>query len=133
MKQLLILLALLSSNIAFAGTEYVPPAAYFTAVSAADIVNTTSTLVKAAAGTGVRYYITAFSVTNSAAAVSTRVDLLDGATVIWSCQVGPAATGTCNQLFPTPLRGTTATALNCQAATTAAAVRCSIAGYTATY
>lgn len=102
----------------------------FYGVSASDIVTTNSTQVVAAGGAGVRYYITSISVSNMDATVNTRVDILDGATVIWS---GPAAClgGGFVQTFPAPLRGTANTAINAQCSTTSAQVRVAVAGFKA--
>lgn len=102
----------------------------YSAVSAADITGTDSTAVKAAAGAGISTYITALSIQNLAAAVATRVDILDGSTVIWSVAVGVGG-GCANITFPTPLKGTANTAINAQCGTNAAQVRVAIAGYTA--
>ena len=103
---------------------------FFTAVSASDITNTTSTSVKAAVASN-RHYITSLSISNMHASVNTRVDVLDGATVIWQCAAA-ANGGGCTHTFPTPLRGSVNTAINCQNATTGAATRCAISGYTST-
>lgn len=100
----------------------------FTAVSAADITGTSSTAVKAAGASGVVHYITAITVSNLAAAVATRVDILDGATVIWSGPAAAAGGGFCIT-FGIPKAGTAATAINAQCGTTAAQVRVAIAGY----
>lgn len=100
----------------------------FKGSSSADIVNTTSTAVVAAGGAGVIYVITAISVSNMSATVSTRVDILDGSTVIWR---GPAASGGggFTITFPDGLVCTANTAINAQCATTGAAVRVSVAGH----
>jgi hypothetical protein len=99
----------------------------FTGVSAANITDTTSTAVKAAAGAGRKYYITSISISNLHASVHTRVDVLDGATVVWQCGAG-ANGGGCTSTLPVPIVGTANTAINCQAGTTGAAVRCAVAG-----
>lgn len=92
-----------------------------------DIVDTTSTSVIASQGGSLRTYITSITVSNLSAAVTTRVDILDGASVIWQ---GPAAPGGGYCItFPVPLVGTAATAVNAQCGTTAAQVRVSVAGY----
>jgi hypothetical protein len=96
--------------------------------SAADITNTTSTSVVAAGGAGVIYVVTAITVSNMSATVSTRVDILDGSTVIWR---GPAASGGggFTITFPDGLVCTANTALNAQCATTGSATRVSISGH----
>lgn len=108
------------------------PSAAFAATSAADITGTTSTAVKTAAGAGIRHYIQTITISNMHASVDTRVDVLDGTTVIWQCPAAHGGGG-CALHFPTPLRGSANTAINCQAATTGAAVRCSVAGYTSSF
>lgn len=109
---------------------YTIPENMYTACSASTITDTSSTSVKASAGAGVRNYITALSISNMDASVATRVDILDGSTVIWQCPAGVNGGG-CTVNFPTPLRGTAATAVNAQAATTSAEVRVCVSGYTA--
>lgn len=99
------------------------------AISASDITNTISTAVKSAGGAGVKYSITAITVSNMSASIATRVDILDGSTVIWS---GPASAGGGGYsiTFNPPLGPLTAnTAINAQCGTTGAQVRVAIAGY----
>jgi hypothetical protein len=100
----------------------------FAVVSASDIINTTSTPI-ASAVPGYRYFVSAISCSNTSAA-SSRVDLLDGATVMWSGMLptGSGGKGRVTAWFPVPLRGTTNTALNVQMATTAMAARCAASG-----
>lgn len=97
------------------------------------IINTTDVTVKAAAGAGLRNYVTGLNCTNAAAAVATEVVLKDGATVIWRGYLGLVAQGSAMiaVAFPTPLKSTANTALNVAAITTAAAVYCNLQGYTA--
>lgn len=92
------------------------------------IVNTTSTAVIAAQAAGVRTYVTSLTITNSHATVGTVVNLLDGTTVIWSGYAAAGGGGMTVQ-FPSPLRGTAATALNAQCVTTGASVIASVSGY----
>lgn len=102
------------------------PETTFTAVSAADIVNTSSTQV-AAAVASTRRYISAISVSNMSATVNTRVDILDGSTVVWT---GPASAngGGYSITFPQQIRCSVNTAINAQCGTTGAEVRVAIAG-----
>lgn len=98
----------------------------WTAVSAADITNTTSTAVKAATASE-RYVVTAITVVNMAAAVHTRVDILSGSTVIWTGGAGANGGG-----YSQKFNGITCPAneaLNAQCGTTSAAVRVAIEGY----
>lgn len=103
------------------------------AAIAGGIVNTTDVVVKAAAGAGIRNYVSAISCTNAAAAVATEMVLKDGATVIWRGYLGlvAQAAGELNVTFPNPLKSTANTALNLAAITTAAQVYCNLQGYTA--
>lgn len=100
------------------------------ALNASDITNTTSTSIKAAIAS-TRFCITAITVSNMHATVSTRVDILDGTTRIWT---GPAAAlgGGYSITFPAPIPLTTNTAINAQCGTTGAAVRVAIAGFSIT-
>lgn len=81
---------------------------------------TTSTQVKAAGAAGVRNYCTAAQFYNTSATTSTTVTILDGSTVVWTGYL-PATTAALPIVavevnFPTPLRGTAATAMNIQQA-----------------
>ncbi len=75
--------------------------------AAGGIVNTTGISVKAAAGAGIRNYITKVSIVNSHATISTEVVLRDGAagTVLWRGWAQAAGGGQVEEFTP-PLRGT---------------------------
>lgn len=97
------------------------------------LATTTSTALKAAGAANIRNYVTAVQLYNTSATVSTTVSILDGASVIWTGYL-PATTAALpvvavNFSFPTPLRGTAATAMNIQLGTTAAAVYYNAQGY----
>ncbi len=94
----------------------------------AAITDTTSTSTIASAGGSLRNYLTSCTVTNSHATVGTFVKILDGSTIIWEAYAA-AAGGGASASFPTPLKGTAATAINCQPVTTGANVICSCSGY----
>jgi hypothetical protein len=99
------------------------------------LATTTSTVVKTAGAAGVRNYTTAIQLFNNSATVSTNVAILDGATVLWAGWL-PATTASLpvvpvNINFPTPLRGTAATAVNIQLGTTSASVFWNAQGYQA--
>jgi hypothetical protein len=101
---------------------------FWQAALGADITDTTSTQLRALVAAK-RIYVTHLSFSNTSA-VGSRVDILDGATVIAQGYLPAAASG--GQLvmtFPTPLRLTAATALNVQLATTATATRASGGGF----
>lgn len=92
------------------------------------ITDTTSTSVIAAAGSGVRNYITSILVTNSHATVSTFVKILDGTTTLWQ-GYALAAGGGFSVTFPVPLKGTANTAINAKCVTTGSNVIVNCAGY----
>lgn len=99
------------------------------------LATTTSTAVRAAGAAGVRNYVTAIQLFNNSATVSTNVAILDGAAVLWAGWL-PATTAALpvvpvNITFPTPLRGTAATAVNIQLGTTASSVFWNAQGYQA--
>lgn len=99
------------------------------------LATTTSTALKAAGAAGVRNYCTGVQLYNNSATVSTTVSILDGSTVIWTGFL-PATTAALpvvavHAVFPTPLRGTAATAMNIQLGTTSASVYYNAQGYQA--
>src|SRR6266404_75989 len=97
---------------------YANPENFVNGTTAA-ITDTTSTSTIASAGGSLRNYLTQCTITNSHATVGTFVKILDGSTIIWevyAAAVGGGAAAT----FPVPLRGTAATAVNCQPVTTGA-------------
>ncbi len=106
---------------------YSNPENFVSGVTAA-ITDTTSTSTIASAGGSLRNYLTQCMVTNSHATVGTFVKILDGSTVIDEGYAA-AAGGGFARTYPTPLRGTAATAVNCQAVTTGANFICSCGGY----
>lgn len=87
----------------------------------------TDTLVKAAAAGGVRNYITGIQFGSNG--VATDLLIKDGATVIWRMVV-PANSPPIDIQFPTPLKGTAATAVNVQL-TVASSVYFNVQGYIA--
>ena len=95
---------------------------------------TTASTVKAAGAAGVRNYVTACQFTN-AAGINTSLVLLDGTKAIWSTNMPAASVGIPYVpfflTFPTPLRGSSATALNIQLGTVAASVSWNCQGYQA--
>lgn len=102
-----------------------------TAVSASDIINTTSTQLIAAGGANVRSHIRDISCSNTSATGS-RIDFLDGSTVVWTAYL-PAASagGSYTHSFTSQLSTTANTAFNVQLATTATATRCAATYYQA--
>jgi hypothetical protein len=95
------------------------------------ITGTTDVVLKAAAAAGIRNYVTSIDFRNAHATVATEVVIKDGATVIWR-QLLPAAMAAPVEItFPTPLRGTAATAVNFACLTTGAQVYVNAQGYAA--
>jgi hypothetical protein len=100
--------------------------------AAGGITNTADVVIAAAGGAGIRNYVTALSITN-ASATGTEVVIKDGAAVIWRGFVGAQTlpNSSIPLVFPTPLRGTAATALNVACITAGAAVYVNAQGYRA--
>jgi hypothetical protein len=86
-----------------------------------------------AAGTeaSIRNYVTSIDVRNAHATVATEVVIKDGATVIWRQLLPAAMAAPVEIVFPTPLRGTAATAMNLACLTTGAQVYVNAQGYAA--
>ncbi|WP_191082742.1 hypothetical protein [Roseococcus microcysteis] len=109
----------------------IPEADWQAAAAAGGIINTTDVVLRAAAAAGIRNYVTSIDVRNAHATVATEVVIKDGATVIWR-QLLPAAMAAPVEItFPTPLRGTAATAVNVACLTTGAQVYVNAQGYAA--
>jgi len=108
----------------------VPEADWAYASAAAGIAVTTDVVVKAAAAAGVRNYVTAMQISNNSA-VATEFVIKDGAsTVLWRGLLSTNAPLTLIE-FPSPLRGTAATAINVACLTVGAAVYVNLQGYIA--
>jgi hypothetical protein len=108
----------------------IPELEWSYAAAAGGVVNTTDVPLVAAAGAGLRRYITGLTLSN-ANAVATEVVLKDGAsTVIWRGHL-PANAPMSEIVFGNPLRTTAATALNFACITTAAQVYVNAQGFTA--
>jgi hypothetical protein len=100
------------------------PAVTFQSITT--LTATAAVAARAAQAAGIRTYVTDVTVANTSATAA-RVDVLDGATVIWSAMV--PANDTFEKSFRTPLRGTAATALNVQMSAAVTDVRVSVEGY----
>ncbi len=96
--------------------------------SSTAVTNTTDVTLKAAGTAGIRNYVTAIQFVNTGA-TATVVVIKDGSTVIWAGNAQQNVPITIN--FPTPLKGTAATALNFACLTTAANVYVAVQGYQA--
>jgi len=98
------------------------------------ITDTTSHAIKAAAGTGLRNYLTGVQISNNSATASV-LNVMDGATVINSIHLPATSTSLQEQPylynFETPLMGTANTAMNVQCVTTGASVYVNAQGFIA--
>jgi hypothetical protein len=109
----------------------IPESTWSYAAAAGGIINTTDVPVRAAAAAGIRNYVTAATFSNASATVATEVVIKDGgSTVLWRGFL-PANAANVPVPFPTPLRGTAATAVNVACVTTGAQVYVNIQGYIA--
>lgn len=99
--------------------------------AAAAITTTADVALKAAAGAGLRNYITGLQIKNTHATVATEVVLKDGATVIWRGHL--SAVMVYNDIIPfqTPLKTSANAALNFACITTGANVYVGAQGYVA--
>jgi hypothetical protein len=96
----------------------------------AGLATAADTAVKAAAGAGIRNYVTGVQVQN-ASATATEFQIKDGtATVLWRCLL-PGNSGVYDIVFPSPLKGTANAALNIQAVTAGSVVIANLQGYAA--
>jgi S-adenosylmethionine/arginine decarboxylase-like enzyme len=94
------------------------------------LTTTSAAAAKAAGAASIRNYVTAFQYQNISA-TATTVIILDGATAIHTLYAPANMTAPAVMDFPTPLRGTAATALNVNCGTTAANVLVNLQGYQA--
>lgn len=107
----------------------IPELEWSYAAAAGGVINTTDVILAAAAGAGLRRYITALTLSNPSA-VATEVVLKDGTTVIWRGHL-PANAVNVPVAFQNPLKTTANTALNFACITTGAAVYVNAQGFTA--
>lgn len=108
----------------------IPELEWSCAAASGGVVNTTDVTLAAAAGAGLRRYITSIQLKN-ANDVATEVVLKDGATVIWRGHVSASMGSTEEIVFTNPLKTTANTALNFACITTGAQVYVNAQGYTA--
>jgi len=109
----------------------IPEADWQYAALTAGIVDTADLAIKAAAGAGIRNYVTALQVQNVHASVVTEFVVKDGATVIWRCNLPAAMAQPIDVEFPSPLKGTANAAVNAACLTTGAKVFVNAQGYAA--
>jgi hypothetical protein len=108
----------------------IPELEWSYAAASGGIVNTTDVVLAAAAGAGLRRYITSIQLKNTSA-TATEVVLKDGSTVIWRGHVSASMAGIEQIIFSNPLKTSANAALNVACITTAAAVYVDAQGYTA--
>lgn len=94
----------------------------------AAITNTSDVAMKAAAGAGIRNYVTGFQVINTNA-TATEIVIKDGSSVIWRGYVGASMLTMVSVELATPLRGSANTAVNFACITTGASVYVNAQGY----
>jgi len=108
----------------------IPELEWSSAAAAGGITNTTDVVLGAAAGAGLRRFVTALQLKN-AGTVATEVVLKDGSTVIWRGHLGASMTFSESHQFADPLRTTANTALNLACITTGAQVYVNAQGFIA--
>lgn len=102
------------------------------AAASGGITNTTGVTIKAAAGAGVRNYITCLTIVNGHASVGTDVQIRDGAsgTVLYRFYA-VANGGGVREVFSVPIRGSANTLLEVACGTTGSATYVNVQGFTA--
>ncbi len=114
----------------------IPEADWQYAAASGGIVDTADNVLVAAGAAGIRNYLTRIDLVNTDATVGTEVVVKDGSTVIWRTFV-PASLAAVTQpmpmcfTFPSPLKGTAATALNVACITTSSQTYVNAGGYQA--
>jgi hypothetical protein len=109
---------------------YSIPEADWSYTGAGPVINTTDVVLGAAAGAGLRRYLTGLQLKNTNA-VATEVVLKDGATVIWRGFVGANMLNVDSIQFASPLKTTANAALNFACITTGASCYVTAQGYIA--
>jgi hypothetical protein len=110
----------------------IPGSTWSYAAASGGITNTTGVTAKAAAGAGIRNYVTRCQVINGHATVDTDIQICDGAsgTVLWR-GFAKAAGGGVSAVFDPPLRGTANTLVEVKCGTTGSATYFNLQGFTA--
>lgn len=105
--------------------QYSPPAGGITN-------SATAVAAKAAAGAGLRNYVTGLTLSTDTLGAATDFVVLDNTTPLYRIRLTAAALQAVNINFPTPLRPTANTAINIQTVTAVTGgVYCSLTGYVA--
>lgn len=95
-------------------TYKVPQSEWFAAAPASGIVNTTTAVtIAAAAGAGLRNYVSGLQISTDTLGVTTELAIRDGAggTVIWRMKLGTTMLPALDIAFPTPLKSSVNTLL----------------------
>jgi hypothetical protein len=98
------------------------------------LATTASTALVAAGAAGIRNYCTAIQIQNTSTSIQPVVTILDGTTVIWAACLGEGSATSDPMItivFPTPLKGTAATAMNIQSSSAVATVYYNAQGFQA--
>lgn len=109
---------------------YAIPASTWSYVSTSAVTDAADDVAKAAAGAGIRNYITGIQVMNGHDTVGTAVVIKDGSTVIWQGWAEQTGGG-CSAKFDPPLRGTANTAVNVANVTTGSSTFFNLQGFVA--
>jgi hypothetical protein len=107
----------------------IPELQWASTAASGGIVNTTDVALAAAAGAGLRRYLSSVTLSNNSA-TGTEVVIKDGATVIWRDFIR-GNSGPVSIAFRDPLKSSANAALNVACITTGAAVYCNAQGFTA--
>lgn len=108
----------------------IPESDWTYAAASGGIVNTTDVVAKAAAGAGLRNYVTSFQFRN-ANATATEVVIKDGSTVIWRGYASASMAAPEDVVLNTPLKTTANAALNVACITPGAQLYFNAQGYVA--
>lgn len=108
----------------------IPELDWSAAAPAGGLTALTDQVLAAAAGAGLRRYMTGLQIRNASASVATEVVIKDGATIIWRGQF-PINSPIEDVYFASPLKSSANAALNAACLTTGAAVYVNAQGYTA--
>lgn len=108
----------------------IPASTWSYAAATSGITNTSDVAAKAAAGAGIRNYVTGAQVVNAHATVGTEVVIKDGSTVIWRGYAAPVGGGVSAKFDP-PLRGSANAAINVANITTGSATYFNLQGFVA--
>lgn len=110
----------------------IPASSWSYAAASGGITNTTGVTAKAAAGAGIRNYVTRAQIVNGHASTGTDVQIRDGAsgTVLWRGWAESAGGGV-TAVFDPPLRGTANTLIEIACGTTGTATYINLQGFVA--